>query len=56
MVIAGPTLLAALPFIFLVLLFVTQGKIAMLTSWILSIILTDVCLIAVEYARKTYAM
>lgn len=37
-------------------MFVTQEKIAMLTSWILSIILIDAYLIVVEYARETYAM
>ena len=41
MIVAGLTLLTVLPFVFLVLLFVTQEKIAMLTSWILSIILID---------------
>lgn len=56
MIVAGLTLLTVLPFVFLVLLFVTQEKIAMLTSWILSIILIDAYLIVVEYARETYAM
>ena len=56
MIVAGLTLLTVLPFVFLVLLFVTQKKIAMLTSWILSIILIDAYLIVVEYARETYAM
>lgn len=56
MVAAGLALLTILPFVFLVLLFVTQEKIAMLTSWILSIILIDAYLIIVEYTRETYAM
>ena len=45
-----------LPFVFLILLFVTQAKIAMLTAWILSIIIIDAYLIIVEYTRETYAM
>ena len=56
MIVAGLALLTVLPFVFLVLLFVTQEKIAMLTSWILSIILIDAYLIVVEYAREAYAM
>ena len=56
MIVAGLALLTVLPFVFLVLLFVTQEKIAMLTSWILSIILIDAYLIVVEYARETYAV
>ena len=56
MIVAGLALLTVLPFVFLVLLFVTQEKIAMLTSWILSIILIDAYLIVVEYAREVYAM
>lgn len=56
MIVAGLALLTILPFVFLVLLFVTQEKIAMLTSWILSIILIDAYLIVVEYARESYAM
>ena len=56
MIVAGLALLTVLPFVFLVLLFVTQEKIAMLTSWILSIIFIDAYLIVVEYAREAYAM
>ena len=56
MIVAGLALLTVLPFVFLVLLFVTQEKIAMLTSWILSIILIDAYLIVVEYVREAYAM
>ena len=56
MIVAGLALLTVLQFVFLVLLFVTQEKIAMLTSWILSIILIDAYLIVVEYAREAYAM
>lgn len=56
MIVAGLALLTILPFVFLILLFVTQEKIAMLTSWILSIILIDAYLIVVEYTRESYAM
>lgn len=56
MIVAGLTLLTVLPFVFLILLFVTQAKIAMLTAWILSIIIIDAYLIIVEYTRETYAM
>ncbi|WP_140495344.1 YhgE/Pip domain-containing protein [Bifidobacterium sp. UTBIF-78] len=56
MIVSGLVLLTVLPFIFLVLLFVTQQKITMLTAWILSIILIDAYLIVVEYTRESYAM
>ena len=56
MIVAGLTLLTVLPFVFLILLFVMQAKIAMLTAWILSIIIIDAYLIIVEYTRETYAM
>lgn len=56
MIVSGLALLTVLPFVFLILLFVTQAKIAMLTAWILSIILIDAYLIVVEYTRESYAM
>lgn len=56
MIVSGLVLLTVLPFVFLVLLFVTQQKITMLTAWILSIILIDAYLIVVEYTRESYAM
>ncbi|PJM76599.1 YhgE/Pip domain-containing protein [Bifidobacterium felsineum] len=56
MIMAGLVLLTVLPFVFLILLFVTRAKIAMLTCWILSIILIDAYLIVVEYTRESYAM
>ncbi|KFI48113.1 YhgE/Pip domain-containing protein [Bifidobacterium biavatii] len=55
LIISGLALLAVLPFIFLVLLFVLTNKIAMLTAWIASIILIDTYLIVVEYTRESYA-
>lgn len=51
----GLVLLTVLPFVFLILLFVTRAKIAMLTAWILSIILIDAYLIVVEYIRESFA-
>ena len=51
----GLVLLTVLPFVFLILLFVTRAKIAMLTAWILSIILIDAYLILVEYIRESFA-
>lgn len=56
LIVSGLVLLTVLPFVFLVLLFVTQQKITMLTAWILSIILIDAYLIVVEYTRENYAM
>ena len=44
-----------LPFVFLILLFVIPNKVAMLTTWILSIIIIDAFLIVVEYMRDRYA-
>lgn len=51
----GLVLLTVLPFVFLILLFVTRAKIAMLTAWILSIILIDAYLVVVEYIRESFA-
>ncbi|KAB7789518.1 YhgE/Pip domain-containing protein [Bifidobacterium leontopitheci] len=51
----GLAVLVVLPFIFLVLLFVIPNKVAMLTGWILSIIIIDTFLIVVEYLRDRYA-
>lgn len=47
--------LAVLPFAFLLLLFITRMKLAMLLGWIISIIVIDVYLIVVEYLRERYA-
>ena len=47
--------LGVLPFAFLLLLFITQLKIAMLSAWIISIIVIDTYLIVVEYLRERYA-
>ena len=47
--------LAVLPFPFLLLLFITRMKLAMLLGWIISIIVIDVYLIVVEYLRERYA-
>ncbi|NMM99364.1 YhgE/Pip domain-containing protein [Bifidobacterium olomucense] len=55
MIVSGLALLTILPFVFLILLFVTQEKIAMLTAWILSIIVIDAYLIVVEYMRESFA-
>ncbi|RSX57399.1 YhgE/Pip domain-containing protein [Bifidobacterium samirii] len=52
---AGLAALLVLPFVFLVLLFVIQSKIAMLTAWIASIVLIDAYLIVVEFVRDSYA-
>ena len=52
---AGLALLIVLPFVFLILLFVIPNKVAMLTTWILSIIIIDAFLIVVEYMRDRYA-
>ncbi|RSX52221.1 ABC transporter [Bifidobacterium goeldii] len=52
---SGLILLAVLPFIFLVLLFVIPNKSAMLSAWIASIIIIDAYLIIVEYMRDNYA-
>ena len=52
---AGLAALLVLPVVFLVLLFVIQSKIAMLTAWIASIVLIDAYLIVVEYVRDSYA-
>lgn len=51
----GFLLLAVLPFAFLLLLFITQMKLAMLLGWIISIIVIDTYLIVVEYMRERYA-
>ncbi len=51
----GFLLLTVLPFAFLLLLFITRMKLAMLLSWIISIIVIDVYLIVVEYLRERYA-
>lgn len=56
MIVSGLALLTVLPFVFLILLFVTQAKIAMLSAWILSIIIIDAYLIVTEYMRESYAM
>ncbi|KFI95724.1 YhgE/Pip domain-containing protein [Bifidobacterium stellenboschense] len=55
MIVAGLVLLTVLPFVFLILLFLTQAKIAMLSAWIASIIIIDAFLIIVEYTRENYA-
>ena len=47
--------LAVLPFVFLLLLFITRMKLAMLLGWIISIIAIDTYLIVVEYLRERYA-
>ena len=47
--------LAVLPFAFLLLLFITRMKLAMLLGWIISIIVIDTYLIVVEYMRERYA-
>ena len=52
---AGFLLLTVLPFAFLLLLFITRMKLAMLLGWIISIIVIDVYLIVVEYLRERYA-
>lgn len=52
---SGLIVLLVLPVVFLILLFVTQEKIAMLTAWIVSIIVIDAYLIVVEYTRDSYA-
>ncbi|MBT1173108.1 YhgE/Pip domain-containing protein [Bifidobacterium sp. MA2] len=54
-IVSGLALLTVLPLVFLVLLFVTRAKIAMLTAWIVSIIVIDVYLIVVEYTRESYS-
>ena len=51
----GFLLLTVLPFVFLLLLFITRMKLAMLLGWIISIIVIDVYLIVVEYLRERYA-
>lgn len=51
----GFLLLTVLPFAFLLLLFITRMKLAMLLGWIISIIVIDVYLIVVEYLRERYA-
>jgi len=51
----GFLLLTVLPFAFLLLLFITRMKLAMLLGWIISIIVIDVHLIVVEYLRERYA-
>lgn len=51
----GLVLLLVLPLVFLTLLFVIPAKLAMLTAWIVSIVVIDVFLIVVEYTRETYA-
>lgn len=51
----GFLLLTVLPFAFLLLLFITRMKLAMLLGWIISIIVIDVYLIMVEYLRERYA-
>jgi putative membrane protein len=55
MIVSGLALLIILPFVFLILLFVTREKTAMLTSWIISIIVIFAFLIIVEYMRENYA-
>lgn len=55
MIVSGLVLLTVLPFAFLLLLFFTQAKIAMLSAWIVSIIVIDAYLIIVEYMRESYA-
>nr|WP_239512545.1 YhgE/Pip domain-containing protein [Bifidobacterium aerophilum] len=55
LIIGGLASLTVLPFVFLILLFVTQAKIQMLTAWIVSIIVIDAYLIVVEYTRESYA-
>ena len=55
LIVSGLVLLTVLPFVFLVLLFVIQAKIAMLTAWIVSIIVIDAYLIVVEYLRESYS-
>ena len=47
--------LGVLPFAFLLLMFITQLKIAMLSGWIISIIVIVTYLIVVEYLRERYA-
>ena len=47
--------LAVLPYVFLLLLFITRMKLAMLLGWIISIIAIDTYLIVVEYLRERYA-
>ncbi|PWG65948.1 YhgE/Pip domain-containing protein [Bifidobacterium callitrichidarum] len=56
MIVSGLVLLTVLPFVFLILLFVMKAKIAMLSAWILSIIIIDAYLIVTEYMRESYAM
>ena len=56
MIVAGLTLLTVLRSYSWCCCSSPKSKIAMLTSWILSIILIDAYLIVVEYARETYAM
>ena len=51
----GFLLLTVLPFAFLLRLFITRMKLAMLLGWIISIIVIDVYLIVVEYLRERYA-
>jgi len=41
--------------VFLLLLFITRMKLAMLLGWIISIIAIDTYLIVVEYLRERYA-
>ncbi|NEG55236.1 YhgE/Pip family protein [Bifidobacterium platyrrhinorum] len=55
MIVSGLVLLTVLPFLFLLLLFFTKAKIAMLSAWIASIIVIDAFLIIVEYTRENYA-
>ncbi|PST45700.1 ABC transporter [Bifidobacterium callitrichos] len=55
LIVSGLVMLTVLPIVFLVLLFATQAKIAMLTAWIVSIIVIDAYLIIVEYTRESYS-
>lgn len=51
----GLVLICVLPFLFLVLLFVIDQKMLMLSLWIASIVAIDAYLIVVEYVRDRFA-